>query len=330
MAQNRAGHLSQSSAMIKTAIALCCLMLCVVLLPSCATTGLHTKPAVQSYQQTNVRSYAAYDPGQRTLKVMTLNIAHGRGDSFHQLLQGSDTTLSNLDTIATLLKNTDADVVALQEADGPSFWSGNFNHVEYLARQAAFRQSVRAAHVDGIGLSYGTALIANLDLSEAEAITFEPGLLPVPKGFLVSTITWPGKPCVAIDVISVHLDFASHSSRKKQASELIGKLRDRNRPVIVMGDLNTEWQLETSAVRYLADKLELVAYSPGSNDLSTFPAFAERLDWILVSPELQFRSYRVIPDIVSDHRGVVAELALDEDSQKTAQSSECAVAGLSL
>lgn len=29
-------------------------------------------------------------------------------------------------------------VVALQEADGPSFWSGKFNHVDYLARTGGY------------------------------------------------------------------------------------------------------------------------------------------------------------------------------------------------
>ena len=78
-----------------------------------------------------------------------------------------------------------------------------------------------------------------------------------------------------------------------------------------MGDLNSEWQLQNSSVQFLSQELALSAYSPERTDLDTFPAFGERLDWILISPELQFRSYRVLPDVVSDHRGVVAELVLD-------------------
>jgi endonuclease/exonuclease/phosphatase family metal-dependent hydrolase len=158
---------------------------------------------------------------------MTLNIAHGRGDSFHQLLQRSATTVANLDAIATLLRDSGADVVALQEADGPSFWSGNFSHIDYLADNGSFSQSVHGAHVDGMGLSYGTALIANLDLKDPKAITFDPALSPVPKGFVVSTISWPGRPDIDVDIVSVHLDFASRAIRKKQAMELIETLRDR-------------------------------------------------------------------------------------------------------
>jgi hypothetical protein len=35
-----------------------------------------------------------------------------------------------------------------------------------------------------------------------------------------------------------------------------------------------------------------------------------RLDWILVSEELAFSSYRTLPDRLSDHLGVVAEIEL--------------------
>jgi endonuclease/exonuclease/phosphatase family metal-dependent hydrolase len=225
-----------------------------------------------------------------------------------------------------LFKTTDADVVALQEADGPSFWSGNFDHVEYLANQASFGHSVHAAHVDGIGLSYGTALLANLELQNAQAITFDPGLSPIPKGFVVSTIRWPGTPCVEIDVVSTHLDFASDSVRRKQTTELIEALRTRNRPLIIMGDLNSEWELQNSSVQYLSQELSLTAYSPERTDLATFPAFGERLDWILVSPELEFRSYRVLADVVSDHRGVVADLVLDNATRASTVQDSCSLA----
>jgi endonuclease/exonuclease/phosphatase family metal-dependent hydrolase len=257
--------------------------------------------------------FAVNDERDCGLRIMTLNMAHGRGDSFHQLLQRSATTLANLDAIASLLKDSGAAVVALQEADGPSFWSGSFNHVDYLADNGAFSQSVRGAHVDGLGLSYGTALIANVDLSDPRAITFDPALSPVPKGFVVSTISWPGSPDINVDIVSVHLDFASKSIRKKQALELIEILKDRNRPVIIMGDFNAGWQ-NNSTVQHISQALALSAYRPEQAGLETFPALGERLDWILVSPGIAFRSYQVIPDTVSDHRGVIAELELDRAS----------------
>ena len=95
--------------------------------------------------------------------------------------------------------------------------------------------------------------------------------------------------------------------------ELIETLRDRKRPVIIMGDFNAEWQ-KNSTVQYISQELALSAYNPEGSGLETFPGFGERLDWILVSRGISFRSYQVVQDTVSDHRGVIAELELDRVS----------------
>ncbi len=58
------------------------------------------------------------------LSVLTLNLAHGRKDALNQLLQKTSTTRRNLEQIADFLSNSGADLVALQEADSPSRWSG--------------------------------------------------------------------------------------------------------------------------------------------------------------------------------------------------------------
>ncbi len=294
------------------------LLLLILLLPSCATTILNATPAVQSYQGAQIHEQKPEDANQPGLKVMTLNVAHGRGTGFHQMLQHPDETRKNLDNVATLLTDTAPDIIALQEVDGPSFWSGNFNHVEYLASRSVFSHSVHASHVDGMGLSYGTALMSRLDLSNPQAVTFDPSLSPVPKGFVVSTISWPGREGINIDVISVHLDFMSKSIRGKQAEELVKVLRARNNHVIVMGDLNTEWQQQDSAAQYLAGKLGLTAFQPENTKLVTFPALEERLDWILISPGLEFHSHEVVGTGISDHRGVVAEIILSSQQHASA------------
>ena len=72
------------------------------------------------------------------MTLLTLNIAHGRKDGRNQMLQRTATIRRNLDDITRLLAQTSPALVALQEADGPSFWSGKFDHVKYLAKQAEF------------------------------------------------------------------------------------------------------------------------------------------------------------------------------------------------
>jgi endonuclease/exonuclease/phosphatase family metal-dependent hydrolase len=239
--------------------------------------------------------------------VMTLNLAHGRKDGFSQMLQSGQKIQRHLEEVAAVLRRESPAVVALQEADGPSFWSGDFDHVARLAERAAFGYSVRGSHVDGGGLSYGTALLSRFSPDAPVSVTFPPSPPTFPKGFLVSQVTFPGG--WKADVVSVHLDFARASVRAEQVAEMIRTLSRRPSPRIVLGDFNSEWDDDESAVRALAEALNLKAWRENATDLDTFPFSGKRLDWILISPELEFRDYRVVPDVLSDHLGVVAAIA---------------------
>lgn len=55
---------------------------------------------------------------------------------------------NNLRNIAEFLNKTNADVVTLQEADLPSWWSGKFDHVELLAQHENSPYRTTGAHVD--------------------------------------------------------------------------------------------------------------------------------------------------------------------------------------
>ena len=76
--------------------------------------------------------------GADGLRLMSLNIAHARRKAQHQSLLKDTTIRRNLELIAGVLERERPDVVALQEADGPSFWSGGFDHVTALAEPGGF------------------------------------------------------------------------------------------------------------------------------------------------------------------------------------------------
>jgi endonuclease/exonuclease/phosphatase family metal-dependent hydrolase len=62
-------------------------------------------------------------------------------------------------------------------------------------------------------------------------------------------------------------------------------------------------------VKRLADELDLHAYEPDKEGMGTYGGRdGKRLDWILISRELEFINYRLLPDIVSDHLAVYAEI----------------------
>lgn len=254
-----------------------------------------------------------------TLRIMTLNVAHGRGTGSHQFLLDQEEIQANLDGIARLVRAASADVVALQEADGASWWSGGFDHVDRIARESGLRFHARGAHVDSFGLSYGTAILSRLPLEAAVSRTFTPTPPTPPKGIVQSSFRWPGRPELApVRVVSVHLDFLLSRSRRAQARELVVELRTAESPLIVMGDFNAESTDASEALGLLCAELELRVFQSArasAGELVTFPqrGFAgggRRLDWILVSADLEFVGYEVLPDRVSDHLAVVAQVRL--------------------
>jgi endonuclease/exonuclease/phosphatase family metal-dependent hydrolase len=247
---------------------------------------------------------------KQTLNVMTINIAHGGKDGFSQLLQSSDTIYANLNAIASVIRQAKPDIVALQEVDGPSFWSGGFSHIRYLISATGLEYAVRGQHVQGLNLSYGTALLSKLPLQKAQSFRFALSPPSFPKGYVIATINWPGKTDKLIDVVSLHLDFLRSSVREKQIKSLIKNLSNSQNHFIIMGDFNSDWK--DSPLQQLSQQMNLQAYQPTITDgLSTFPLTGRRLDWILISSELRFTQYKVLPDRLSDHLAVIAELQID-------------------
>jgi endonuclease/exonuclease/phosphatase family metal-dependent hydrolase len=248
-----------------------------------------------------------------SLRTATLNIAHGRGLAVHQIGLRREAFEDNLAGIATLLRREAPEVVALQEADAPSAWSGMFDHVAQLADQAAYPHRYLGLHVDfvklGLPTRYGTALLSRRPMALVESKAFAEGLADS-KGFVLAQIEFAGRPLV---VVSVHLDFKSARTRRKQAAKLVDRLKRCAVPLVVMGDFNCGWDDPDDGLRLVARELDLQAWRPMSRDAahSTFRSLepAVRIDWILISRELVFRTYRCWPDQVSDHRGVMANVA---------------------
>ena len=254
-----------------------------------------------------------------TLMVMSLNIAHGRKDGINQLFLSGATIRKNLDEIAAVLSHSGADIVALQEADAPSRWSGNFDHIALLAEQADYPAAVHTAHARSWLFNYGTAILSQADFTETLNYTFEPSPPTLNKGFTLAQILWQphgqDQPPVLIDIVSVHLDFSRKQIRERQIREITQALEGRDNPLIILGDFNSDWLADELVVRALANDNELKGYRPAADDLATYPSGNKRLDWILISNTLEFISYEVLPDVLSDHKAVLAEIGLRDRLQ---------------
>ncbi len=289
------------------ALSLACALLALAAVPILTRGVPRAQPAIGSFA-----SPVAAE--STTLRVLSLNLAHGRGVAGHQLTLSAESITGHLDAIAGFLRAQGPDVVALQEADGPSWWSGGFNHVTELARKAAFGQAVRAENVAGLGLSYGTALLARPALSDPLALTFAPTWPTFSKGCMIASVAWPDRPELRVDVVSVHLDYRSRTARAEQLTFLAQALKSRGRPLILMGDFNCTWRGEQESLRRFAADMQLTTWQP-EEAWPTFPGRDARLDWIFVSAPLQIASFQVHPEVLSDHLAISAQVRLAEEGE---------------
>jgi endonuclease/exonuclease/phosphatase family metal-dependent hydrolase len=247
-----------------------------------------------------------------TLKLMSLNLAHGRKGRLNQVLLSRDTIRRNLEEIGSVLRSHGADIVALQESDGPSMWSGGFDHVQYLAGHGRYLHYVHTSHSSSKFFTSGTAFLSKVPLQEVGSKTFGPSPPTLNKGFTRVTVLWKPEDGLSqpleVDLVSVHLDFSRGTVRGKQAAELISEFAPHRGPLIILGDLNADWVGKDTTVRDIAHNLSLTVFQPHSTELGTYASTRRRLDWILISDELRFGGYGVLPDVLSDHLAVSAEL----------------------
>lgn len=283
-------------------------ILLVVFISSCSLVGdprTVYNNHVKADQSINLE--AAYSG--ETLRIATLNLAHGRKDSFSQFFLSNATIKNNLKEIAEVLNTHKPQVVAFQEADSLE----SFNHVQYLASQSNYPWRAHASNMNFWKFSYGTALMSVLPFTQSIEHTFAPSPPTFNKGFVLAQLEWPSsdsKIIRKVDVISVHLDFSRQSVREQQIKEMIDVLSSRTNPTIIMGDFNSEWLKGETAIKKLLTSTRFMTYKPESSGYNTYGN--KRLDWVLITNDLEFVDYRVLPDILSDHKMVMTEIRVKD------------------
>lgn len=238
------------------------------------------------------------------IKVMTINMAHGRANGIHQALLTTDKIKANVTSIGQLIATEQAHVAALQEADAPSWWSGGFSHVNTVGNIGGMTSAIQGRNVDGLGLAYGAAMVTRLKVSAAQQITFKKNLPTFSKGIVVVTCQWPGDSSFEFNVVSVHLDFASRKVRQYQLSVLSALIADSGKPTILMGDFNTD--MSKALLPAFLEQTQLKTWNVDDNSLVTFPILGTRIDWILVSPEFNLVEQTILDKMYSDHKVVTA------------------------
>lgn len=250
------------------------------------------------------------------LRLVTFNIAHGRGLNPIQGLTTQKKLRANLRRIAGLLDRLAPDVVALQEIDERSRWAGNFDHLDYLRVHTRFPHSVFGINNRRTGLlnlCYGNAVLSRFPIRSAETVVFGQRRLGE-KGFLYIELEVDGR---CLPIVNLHLHFGSRKQRLLQLDRLLSWLREKHRlhaktwavPPVICGDFNnpgTRDDATASLLSHLSDYCDYVLHP--TNGL-TFPSPLPRraLDFIFLPAGCMRARSEIVRSMLSDHLPVAVE-----------------------
>lgn len=209
------------------------------------------------------------------------------------------------DRIISVLREIDADVVALQEADRRFGSRASALPLASLEQHTPYKPVPIAGRPDSIGW-HGNAILVRRD-----AIVAESAVLPLPtlepRGAIRANLIVKGK---RLRVVGMHLDL-SGLRRRQQVRSVLRHVDecDGACPTVLMGDFN-EWSRHGGALREFGHGWRVLA--PGKSFPSRRPV--AQLDRIVVSPDWRIVATLVHHSVLaargSDHLPVVAELEL--------------------
>lgn len=253
-----------------------------------------------------------------SIKLLSLNVAHGCGPILHQGLVKQKTILKWMEKIGDLLNDLKPDVVALQEIDEDSKWNGNLDLLEFLRERGGFTHSAYGMHNRHHGkyrLSYGNGFLTRHPILADELVAFDNKRIGS-KGFLYCRCDTP---LGTMDFINLHLDFKSRQSRLIQCHEVkkfvltkeIDYGVETQLNPIVMGDFNAQVKNPKDAASFLLEEVSAHSnYRSYPVKALTFPSYLprKRIDYIFVPDEFHVSHSEVIRRQVSDHRAVLVEI----------------------
>lgn len=225
------------------------------------------------------------------LKLMTYNIRRGIG---------KDGRL-NLNHTAEVIKNSNADIISLQEVERHSIRTGFQDQIKILSNKLDMKYAYGKS-INILNGEYGNGLISLYPIEEYKVYD-----LPSDseQRTMLRTVINIGSHRLA--VYNTHLGL-SEAERKEQLNFIIQMVKEESLDYILMGDMNMKSDKLTAVTDFLKDS----AQDSEQQQQSTFEekGLQERIDYIFVSPNMQVENYDVVISEASDHYPVVSEIVV--------------------
>ena len=242
-------------------------------------------------------------PDESEVRVLVYNIHAGKDAG------GAD----NLERVAALIAETDADVILLQEVDRGTMRSGGVDQLAELERRTGFHGAFGRT-LDYQGGEYGIAVLSRWPIRSDTLIA-----LPVvpaqeraggsyePRGALRVVVARTGRD---VAVVNTHLDASGDDHYRRQEVESVRRIaadvRASHAWTVVGGDFNAEPGTPTIRA-LLGDGWQDAWAVCGGGDALTYPAAApvKRIDYLFIPDGFGCTDARVIETTTSDHRPVL-------------------------
>ncbi|HSE34754.1 MAG TPA: endonuclease/exonuclease/phosphatase family protein [Candidatus Paceibacterota bacterium] len=263
---------------------------------------------------------------RKRVTVLSLNMMHGRHTvtPLVPVKVPRAKILRNLERIAALVKDSGADIVALQEIDQHAWLSDYVDQLDQLQQMTGYPYAFFGDHVSAKKAVYGTAILSKHPIKKAVSRPFRKTFPTPRKGFVFCEIELPsGK---VISVASIHatwINILSRATREKQMNEIIEHFRAIDTPFILSGDFNSHFARPLDrSLETLVKGLPIFAHAHHDNSQITYPKTKRRIDWIFPSKHFKIIEYATIDSRVSDHLPLLATLELTAHPEREASKKK--------
>jgi len=230
------------------------------------------------------------------LRLLTFNIRHGVDEN----------GIEGLDSIIKSIKETGAEIIALQEVDKFMPRSGFKDQAKEIAEALGYNY-VYGETINLLGIKYGNAILSTFPIIQHENMKlYSKGIET--RGLLKAVVDVNG---ILYNVYTTHLGLNS-DERIRQIEQINQVIEEDSGYVILMGDFNEE--PNTNTMQEISDRLlDSAKHIDNGDEYYTYAFYSDkpntRIDRIYVDKEITVNDHYVIEEQISDHCMVMAVIS---------------------